>query len=243
MTLPLAGRRVVVTRSSEQAGTLAERLAARGAEPVVVPLVRVEQIDDELARLASIDLAAVAWLVVTSPNGAAALSDARGAAPAGARVLQVAAVGSTTAAALRERGWPVDLVPERQSGADLVAAMPAGVGEVLVVQAEGAERVVADGLAASGWTVSVVRPYRTVPVVPTADERAAALAADALLLASGSAARSWHAAFGAVVPPVVVAIGPQTAEAARAVGVRVDAMAAEHSLDGLVAELERHLGR
>jgi uroporphyrinogen-III synthase len=64
-----------------------------------------------------------------------------------------------------------------------------------------------------------------------------------LLLASGSAARSWHAAFGSEVPPLVVAIGPQTADAARSVGLRIDAVAEDHSLDGLVAELERHLVR
>lgn len=240
MTLPLAGRRVVVTRSSEQAGTLAERLVARGAEPVVVPLVRIERVDEEAARLTALDLTGVAWVVVTSPNGAAALCDALGSRSGAGRV---AAVGSTTAAALRDRGWPVDLVPERQSGADLVAAMPAGPGDVVVVQAEGAEPTVVEGLAAKGWAVSVVRAYRTVPVVPADDARAAALTADALLLASGSAARSWHAAFGSEVPPLVVAIGPQTADAARSVGLRIDAVAEDHSLDGLVAELERHLAR
>lgn len=242
MTLPLAGRRVVVTRSSEQAGTLAERLVARGAEPVVVPLVRIERVGPEVARLAGLALDDVRWVVVTSPNGAAVLHETRGSAAGGAGSFRVAAVGSTTAAVLREQGWSVDLVPARQSGADLVAAMPEGTGEVIVVQAEGAEPTVAVGLEAKGWTVTVVRAYRTVPVTPDEGARADALGADALLLASGSAARSWQAAFGSSVPSLVVAIGPQTADAARSAGVRIDAVADEHSLDGLVAELERHLG-
>jgi len=240
MDLPLAGRRVVVTRSSEQAGSLAERLIARGATPVVVPLVRIESIETEASRLARLDLASASWVVVTSPNGAQALAGARGPAPdAGPRT---AAVGSTTAAALEGAGWPVDLVPTRQSGADLVAAMPAGDGAVVLVQAADAKPTVADGLAAKGWSVDVVRAYRTVPVEPAHEVRAEALAADALLLASGSAARSWAAAFGTDVPSLVVAIGPQTAEAARSVGVRVDAVAEDHSLDGLVAALEAIVG-
>lgn len=241
MALPLAGRRVVVTRSSEQAGSLAERLEARGATPVIVPLVRIETVEPEAARLAGLDLSTAAWVVVTSPNGARSLAESTGIPPV-ARP-RTAAVGATTAAALTAAGWPVDLVPDRQSGADLVAAMPSGEGVVVLVQAADAEPTVADGLGAKGWTVEVVRSYRTLPVSPDAAARSEALSADALLLASGSAARSWAAAFGTSVPAVVVAIGPQTADAARSVGVKVDAVAADHSLDGLVAALEAVVGR
>jgi uroporphyrinogen-III synthase len=51
------------------------------------------------------------------------------------------------------------------------------------------------------------------------------------LLMSGSAARAF-AATGTRVP--VVAIGPQTAAEAQAVGLDVVAVAATHDLDGLV---------
>jgi uroporphyrinogen-III synthase len=67
------------------------------------------------------------------------------------------------------------------------------------------------------------------------------LAADAVLFASGSAVRAWVAAFGTSTPPLVVAIGPQTASAAQLVGLKVDLIAADHSLQGLVNSLEHHL--
>ena len=39
------------------------------------------------------------------------------------------------------------------------------------------------------------------------------------------------------VPPVVACIGPITAETARAAGLTVDVVAAEHTIDGLVEAL------
>jgi uroporphyrinogen-III synthase len=63
--------------------------------------------------------------------------------------------------------------------------------------------------------------------------------ADVLLLASGSAARSWAEAIGTATPPLVVAIGPSTADAARAVGLAVSAVASDHSVEGLVEATER----
>jgi uroporphyrinogen-III synthase len=86
-----------------------------------------------------------------------------------------------------------------------------------------------------------VAPYRTVPAQPTAGAQLAALSADAVLFASGSAVRAWVAVFGTATPPLTVAIGPQTAAAAAALDLKVDLVAADHSLSGMVAALEEHL--
>lgn len=235
----LAGIRVVVTRSSEQAGSLAGLLEARGAEPVVVPLVEIEAVDDGVDQLRALDPSAFDWLFVTSPNGVDGY-----AAVHGSKVPpHVAAVGATTAAALRERGIDVELVPTRQNAEALAAAVAEPVGRVLVVQAVDAAPTLVDGLREKGAEVTAVTPYRTVPRRPSAREQLAALSADAVLFASGSAVRSWVAVFGDSTPPVVVAMGPQTAAAAAASGVAVSAVAEVSSLEGLVDALEGHLGR
>jgi uroporphyrinogen-III synthase len=188
------------------------------------------------------------WLVVTSPNGASAYADARaGGGRTGAVPRGVAAVGAATAAALGAVGIKATLVPSRQSAAGLLAEFPpftgagAGTGRVLVVQAFGAEPALAEGLAAKGWQVTMNSPYRSRATTPTPGGQLAALAADAVLFASGSAARSWAAVFGGSTPPIVVAIGPQTAAAATRAGLKVSLVAADHSLPGMVAALERHL--
>lgn len=229
----LTGRQVVVTRAAEQADALAALVRAAGGEPIVVPLVEVVAEPAEVAALAALAPATFDWLVVSSPNAARAYTRVHSAVPPA-----VAAIGTATAALLAAAGHPAELVPARQSAAGLVEEFPDGAGRVLVVQARDGEPVLADGLAAKGWRVTVVRPYASVPRPPTPAERAAVASADAVLFASGSAARAWVVAFGAVAPPEVVAIGPQTAAAAERAGLKVSSIAADHSLAGLVEALE-----
>jgi uroporphyrinogen-III synthase len=236
---PLAGRRVVVTRAAGQADDLVALLAARGAAAVVVPLVEMVPVPEAVARLATLRPDDFEWLVVTSPNGAHSYAAAHHLAPSG-----VAAVGTATATALREHGIAATLVPQEQRAAGLLAEFPAcrvGGASVLLVQAVGAEPAMADGLSALGWQVTVVAPYRTTSIRPSAEVQLAALAADAVLFASGSAARAWVDVFGTSAPPIVVAMGPRTAAATRGFGLKVSAVATDHSLQGLVAALERLL--
>ena len=225
----LQGRRVVVTRSSSQAGSLAGLLEAEGAVPVVVPLV--EQVVDPAAAeaLRALRPTVFDWLVVTSPNGAEQYVAAHSSAPPG-----VAAVGATTASALLSGGVVATLVPAQQSAAGLLAEFPSGSGAVLLVQALDAESTMADGLRERGWNVTVSTPYRTVPALPDARLQLAALSADAVLFASGSAVRAWVAVFGTSTPPIAVAIGPQTAAAAAAVDLKISLVATDHSLRGLI---------
>lgn len=240
--LPLAGRRVVITRAADQVAPLAQRLVAVGAEPITMPLIEIIDPSDggvalraALARLSDFD-----WLVVTSPNGAEHVGPA--VAALGERRPLLAAVGTSTAAAL---GVPADLVPQHQITDGLLAEFPHGIGRVLVAQAESAGIALAEGLRARGWTVEVVDAYRTIA---TSTSRAsnsalllAVLAADAVLFASGSAVRAWSDVFGDATPPVVIAIGPATAKVAQGLGLKVSAISADHSLDGLVACLQDYL--
>lgn len=203
--------------------------------PVVVPLVEVMDDPDEVARLMAMDPTAFDWLVVTSPNGARAVVESLRASAS-----HVAAVGASTAEVLRRAGMTVDLVPVDQRARGLLAELPATPGRVLVVQAAAAEPDLVVGLRARGAEVTVVMPYRTVSRPVSSEVRAVIADADAVLFASGSAATAWVTAFGTATPPVVVAIGPQTATAARRAGLVVTVTAARHSLEGLVAALAAH---
>lgn len=228
-TLPLAGRRVVITR--DEPGRLDELLVELGAEVVHVPLIEIEDADPaELAALGDAD-----WVVVTSQHGARRV----GGAIAGRPEVRLAAVGTRTAAVLAARaGRAVDVVPDRQTAADLVAAMPDGHGALAVVaQADRADGALATGLGRRGYRVTPVTAYRTVLRKPTEGERRAALTADAVAFASGSAAEAWAAAIGTDTPPIVVAIGPTTRRVAAAAGLKVTHVAADHNLEGLAAEV------
>ncbi len=194
--------RVLVSRDD-----LVPRVEALGHEAVLCELIRLEPLGDE-----PIDASGYDWLVVTSRNGANELGRR------GVSANKIAAIGPATAAALREHGMRVDLVPDTHTQEGLRDALPPG--RLLLAAAEGARRDVIDA--------DFVPLYRTVELAVEAPD------ADVALLMSGSAARAL-AASGARIP--VVAIGPQTAAEARTAGLDVAAEATTHDVDGLVEAL------
>jgi uroporphyrinogen-III synthase len=230
---PLHARRVVTTR--DEPGELELLLAEAGATVVHVPLIEIADTLDGGAELQKVlrALDGVDWVVATSQHGATRVGEALANHPE----VRTAAVGTRTAAQIeRLTGRPVDVTPARQTAADLLEAMPVdGAGQIAVVaQADRADPTLALGLSALGYRVRAVTAYRTLVRTPSAEDRAAALAADAVAFASGSAAQAWKEAIGTETPPVVVAIGPTTAGAARACGLSVTHVAEQHSVGGLV---------
>ena len=229
---------MVLTR--ERPGELAVKLTERGATVVHVPLIAVAEatdagaaLNDALSRLDEFD-----WLVVTSPAGSERVAAAASTAPG----VRLAAVGTATAGVLEGRsGRPVDLMPSVQQAQELADAFVAHAESpqrVLVAQADIAAPTLADELRRAGHDVTVVTAYRTVTLEP---DRSAIDGADAVLFASGSAVEGWCRAFGTSAPPLVVAIGPTTAATAEQLGLKVSGVAADHSLEGLVTELEHVL--
>jgi uroporphyrinogen-III synthase len=201
--------RIVVTRAAAQAEPLAARLEALGHEVVRCPLIRIEPLGGD-----PLDPAGYDWVVVTSPNGAAELARRLTGPPA-----HLAAIGAGTADVLRSLGLRVDLVPAVATQEGLLAELPPG--RVLLAAAEGARRLLVEERGAD-----FVPLYRTVELRPETPPDG-----DLALLASASAARAF-AATGARLP--VVAIGPQTAAAARELGLDVAGVAESHDVEGLL---------
>ena len=203
--------KVIVTRPRAQAGPLVERIEALGHEVVACPLIEIVPTGDD-----SIETAGYDWVVVTSPNGAEHFAR-RHSGP----LPRVAAVGPGTAEVLRSYGIEPALVPRVSTQEGLLEEFPRPPGRVLVAAARGARRTLVDGLGAD-----------FVPLYDTALVRPAHVPeGDVVLLASGSAARSF-AALDADVPAAT--IGPQTTRIAAELGLRVVAEAPTHDLDGLV---------
>jgi uroporphyrinogen III methyltransferase/synthase len=240
---PLFGRTIVVTRAREQASELRARIEQLGAQVIELPAIAIEPLSIEVPALDD-----YAWLVFTSVNGVAAFFD-RGLTEAGrdARALaglSVAAIGPGTSRALARYGIRADIVPERFVAESLLDAFPAPGARgarVLLARADQARDVLPEGLRARGYEVDVLPVYRTVQAKPDpADlERVRDSAVDAITFTSSSTVDNFCDLVGSLpVPqPVVVSIGPITSATARAHGLRVDAEATEHTIDGLVATL------
>lgn len=243
---PLLGRRVVVTRTRTQASELSTALRARGAAPIEVPVIRIEEPTDGGAALrrSVAEVARCDWVVLTSPNAAerfcALLRDGRDLAG-----VRLAAIGPGTAAVLARHHLVADLLPAQFVAEALLEAMPdppADGARVLLPRAEEARAVLPDGLRARGWVVDVVAAYRTVAVEPDAEQRSLVTGADAITFTSSSTVQSFVDAFGArCAPPVVACIGPVTAATARSLGLEVTVESEVHTIAGLVEALCSHL--
>ncbi|WP_419930619.1 uroporphyrinogen-III synthase [Candidatus Poriferisodalis sp.] len=239
---PLAGRTVVVTRASHQAGPLATSLRERGATVVVAPALAVvppldggQPLDDALLRLEQ-----YSWVAFTSSNAVAATfarADRRGVRRRFARI-RTAAVGPATAARVEaEVGRPVNLVPDQSDAAGLAAAFPDARADdwCFVPQSAQARPELVDGLRARGWNVDAVSAYRIV--TPTLSDHLIAdvSGADAVVFASPSAVRGHLSQIGSQgVTGKIVCIGRTTAAACRQADVPVAAVADGPTDAGLV---------
>jgi uroporphyrinogen III methyltransferase/synthase len=251
---PLEGQRVLVTRAREQAAPLIEALRALGAEPLQVPLIAVAPAADYSGLDAALrDLARYGWAIFTSANTVAQVELRLAQLSLGwsefGRV-RVAAIGRKTAGELERRGVAVAYVPTESVGTALAAGLPLQAGErVLLAAADIADPRLLDGLQVRGAWVDAFVAYRTVAQRDGASDLRAWFVAgeiDVVTFASSSAARNLIDALGEdaaqLLRGVVVAcIGPVTAEAARACGVEPAVVAAEHTIEGLVAALAAYV--
>lgn len=251
---PLAGKRIVVTRTRKQAGALSRALGELGAEVLEIPAIRIAPPKDargfaELVR----DAHLYDWVLFTSPNGAEAFfemffklyEDAR--AFGGGRI---GAIGPGTDAKIREYRFKADLQPEEALPERMIEALEKEYGtvenlRVLVVRPEVARDALAAGLTAKGAIVDEAAAYRTV--AETAD-RTGALArlrdepADVIAFTSSSTVEHFLA-LGVPIPEgtAIASIGPITSAALRERGLPIAVEAAEHTIPGLVAAIRAHL--
>jgi uroporphyrinogen-III synthase len=252
----LAGLTVLVPRARGQAGGFSRLLRERGAEALEVPAIEIRPV----ASTAELDRAVQElaegrydWLVVTSVNGVAALRDrvealrrGRGVVPGwiGPGRARVAAVGPATEAALRDWGVVPDLVPDVATTAALGLRFPDGPGDVLLARADRANPELGAALRAKGWRTREVVAYHTVPVGeldPATRRRLDDGEVDWVAFTASSTVEGFVRGYGGPPPSGVrvAAIGPVTAGAARAAGMRVAATATPHTIPGLVAAIER----
>jgi uroporphyrinogen III methyltransferase/synthase len=244
---PLFGKRVLVTRPAHQADDVATLLWEAGAEPILAPTIAIGPPDDPAAaRDAVARVREYAWIVFTSRNGADAFFDRLGELGRDARAfgdVRIAAIGPKTAAALASRGIQVDLVPpayvNEAVAAELLTRTAPG-DRILIYRAQEARDVLPDTLRAGGRRVDVVAAYAT-HFVDDAELGEKTARADVVTFTSSSTVAGFlhnvsHAA-EILAGKTVAAIGPITAQTARDAGIRVDVVAEEFTVDGLLRAL------
>lgn len=235
---PLAGARVVVTRSRTQQSGLRERLERLGARVVEAPTIRVSYAPEEVAAALE---ERWEWIALTSQNAVEALwraLEARGQDARRLASIGLAAVGEATAAALAARGLRADFVADEGTARSLAGALPVREGDrVLYPASSEAGDELERRLRERGAYVWRVTAYRVEPAPLDETTLAAVREADVITFTSGSTARFLARALGGTPLPErvrLVSIGPSTSAAVAEAFGRVDAQAREPTLEALL---------
>jgi len=256
---PLFGRRIVVTRSREQAPELVDMLEERGADAIQTPTIRIAPPEDvDAVDRACADAGAYDWLVFTSANAVdffftrllqrGDIRDLKG--------VRLCAVGPSTAQRISRYGLRADLVPDESRAEGvfeaLKAAGPLKGTRLLLPRADIAREVLPDQLRDAGADVSEVIAYRTIVAGGERDadhdiyRMLLDRQIDAVTFTSASTVRNFARMLGEeqaadlLNTTVVAAIGPVTAEAAQQLGIQVTVVPKKYTIPDLVDALVEH---
>ena len=251
---PLFGKRILVTRARHQASALSKLLSEHGAQPIELPAIDIQVTanTEELDHVIS-NLERYQWIVFTSVNGVNAFFQRLHALKLDSRTLKgliIGAIGPATAKALERRGIIPDYVPEVYTSQGFLVGLSSRdiAGQrFLLPRADIADKELTEGISQLGAEVHEVVVYRTVPAagaISRAKQMLLSGEIDVITFTSSSTVSNLVAVFKeegpAIISAKVACIGPKTADIATKAGLRVDIVASEHTIPGLVATIEQY---
>ena len=243
--LPLANRRILITRAKDQASALATNLEALGATPILVPTIEIAPpssycaMDAALASIRSFD-----WLIFTSANAVVSFVDRARVLKLNPQAKRIAAIGSATAKAVTEAGMTVELVPPQaiaeSLAEDLIPFAPNA--RMLLVRAAAARDFLPESLTEAGATVTVAEAYRNVIPRNSMEQLRALFHTNppgAITFTSASTARNLMELLDAAslkMPEriVLASIGPITSAEMRSLGLEPTVEASTATIAALV---------
>jgi uroporphyrinogen III methyltransferase/synthase len=257
---PLFGRRIVVTRPREHARELIELLEEQGAHVIEAPTVRIASPSDYTSLdTACADIGRYHWVVLPSAAGADAFLRRLLAGPGDIRSLhgvRICAIGQASVDRFSAVGVKVDVAPEEYRPDTIAGVLSQGAGldgqRILIPHIEGNRDILADELRRAGADVTTVPAYRTERILPgdpgepDIHKMLLEQQVDVMVFTSASTVRDYARDYGPEVladllrATLVAAIGPVTAQAAEAYGIRTSIMPAEHTIPALAAAVVSH---
>ena len=256
--LPLADKRILVTRAPHQSAEFNALLRAQGATPVTIPVLEIvppeswRELDQALTNLDNYQ-----YIILTSVNAVDAVQGRLQHLGMIDKIitaesnLRWVCVGPKTAQALREiegGGREPDLQPDvYRAEAVIELLQQRGVDgmRILYPRAQLARKLIPQQLGAAGAIVDAPVAYRTIPATTGGEQLCSLLRQqqlDIVTFTSSSSVDNFVAAIGdecvALTASVLFAsIGPLTSATARKHGLTVAVEAREYTLEGLIAEL------
>ena len=254
---PLFGQTIIVTRARAQASDLTKKLEALGAKVIEVPAIKiVPAADYGPLDKGSAELSSYKWLVFTSANGVEYFFERLNAAGKDARALagvQLSAIGSATADALKAHGLAADLIPSAYKAEELAEALADKItagDKILIARAKVAREVLPESLRKIGAVVDVATAYETVADCENKDELLAALeegSASVVTFTSSSTVTNLLKVLGdkqeLLKKVALAAIGPVTSETLKKHGFAPTIEAEKYTIDGLVKAIREYYNK
>jgi uroporphyrinogen III methyltransferase/synthase len=254
----LFGKKVVVTRTREQASELINLLENCGAECLEFPTISLEPLDSyDILDRALVEIDTYQWILFTSINAVDYFFRRLFDLGKDVRYLngpKIAAVGKVTAEALASRGIKADLLPEEYTGDGLAETLiKTGVEglRILIPRALKARETLPESLTRAGAEVTVAPVYQNV--LPTSnageqlkEELCQALqekTVDMVTFTSSSTVKNFATLMDIKTPEemrklmsgvAVATIGPVTAKTAESLGLKIDVQPTEYTIPDLV---------
>ncbi|MGH7866746.1 MAG: uroporphyrinogen-III synthase [Candidatus Dormibacteraceae bacterium] len=254
--LPLAGRRIVITRARDQASGFHQALVELGATVVDLPTIEIrdpdswEPLDSAIARMNQFN-----FLILTSVNGVRSLVNrlrACGRDTSDLERLEVGAIGPATAEALHGSGVRVDFMPQEYQAEGLLESLngcDVRGKQFLIPRAKVARDLVPRELTKRGASVEVVEAYQTVTpgYAPGEVKRRLTPRPDVLTFTSSSTASHFvklvmkEGLFPEVKSCLIASIGPITSATLRKLGMQVAVEAKESTVPGLIKAIANYV--
>jgi uroporphyrinogen III methyltransferase / synthase len=251
--MPLFGRRIVVTRASDDAIDFARELRTLGAEAIEFPAIETAPpssyaaLDRAIGRLDKFD-----WIIFTSARGVESFIERLRTLGHDIRTMgagAICAIGPATAERLRSYALRVAAVPAQYRAEAIIPA----IGErrirgarILIPRAQVAREVLPEELRKRGARLVEVAPaYRTIKPrdgqIGWMRALVAAGAIDLVTFTSSSTVTNFAEMVGQPVAELnAAAIGPITAETARQHGFKVVVEPERYTAAALLAAIRRH---
>jgi uroporphyrinogen III methyltransferase/synthase len=253
---PLFGKRIIVTRTREQASELVAKLEEAGASCYECSTINIEPVDSyeildgELERIDEYH-----WILFTSLNGVRYFFQRLFAKGMDSRDLKgpdIAVVGKSTADLLLSYGINADLIPPTFTGEGLAESLlDQGVEgrNILIPRAKVAREILPETLRGGGGQVTVSAVYQNVPPQGRKDELRAELESgqvDMVTFTSSSTVRNFLTMVDAgdqdellrlMTGVKIAAIGPITAKTITDSGLQVDVQPDNYTIAEMVQSI------
>jgi len=261
---PLFSKRIIVTRTRDQASELVDLLENFGAECLEYPTIALEPVASYgILDQALKEMETYHWLLFTSINAVDYFFKRLFELGMDARDLKgpkIAAVGRVTSDALLSRGIRADLLPQEFTGEGLAETLiQTGVKDlrILIPRALKAREALPEALSMAGAEVTIAPVYQNVlpmgnggeqlqkELRRTLQEKSVAM----VTFTSSSTVKNFVKLLDITTPAdlqelmsgiAVAAIGPITAKTAEKFGLHVDVQPADYTIPDLVDSIVKH---